>query len=188
MEVAEVNTTDGVRRRVQVTRAPAGVAAVLAAVSLPLAAPPAAAMTIETECVPFPARYEDSWETVDSSSGRLTRRFGTLTWNRSGVDYEIREGFAVALCAASVDAKGGISSTVSSETRGPDDGRVRMDDLTGIGFGHVTAPPSSPERLPATGAGTPVGVVAGAVGLLAVGTALTRRSLRRGAARPDAVT
>jgi LPXTG-motif cell wall-anchored protein len=175
------------RGRLSLVRSAGATVLVLAGVALPLTAAPAAAMDIDSECVPFPARYEKSWETVDASSGRLSRPFGTLAWTRSGVNYEIRNGFAVSICAASIDNKAGISSTASVGLRGPKEGRLPNKDLTGIGFGYVTAPKLPPATLPATGASTPAGVIAAAIAALASGAALIWFSARKRAPRAGSV-
>ena len=103
-------------------------------------ASPAAGMDVESECPPWPARFEKTWETVDAASGQVTRSFGTFAWTRSGLDFDIRNGFAVQMCLSSIDAEAGFSSGVFARVRGPEVGRVPHEDVTGIGFGFVPVP------------------------------------------------
>lgn len=168
-------------------RAAAAVVVTLLAgtVLLPTALPVAAA-DLRQVCVPVAARFQDSWETVDAASGQVTRRFGTLAWTRSGVDYDIRNGFAVEICTASVDAEAGYTFTsAGAQVRGPDIGRLPFPDLTGLGFGYVTVSKAArPERLPATGASALGGPLAAALVLLTAGAAMMWHTERHRRQRP----
>lgn len=142
-----------------------------------VAVPPSVVST-KSECVPIGNRFRASWETVAGAPGEVAREFGTLTWTRTRLDYDIRAGYLVQLCLASVDARDGITFVAVEGRRGPRTGSWPFPDFVGItevGFGVVEIPATvGTGVLPPTGVGVTVRMAGVAVGAVLAGWWLTR--------------